>query len=45
MLIILTDGVLDDFEALKDEIIICSELPISIIIVGLGEGNFSLLEE
>ena len=44
-LLILTDGVIHDFEQTKDEIVESSYLPISIIIVGVGNADFSAMDE
>ena len=44
-LLILTDGVIHDFEQTKDEIVQSSYLPISIIIVGVGNADFSEMDE
>jgi Copine len=40
ILLIITDGEIHDMVATKDLIVACSHLPISIIIVGVGEENF-----
>lgn len=40
-LLILTDGEIHDMEKTIDLIVGCSELPLSIIIVGVGEADFS----
>jgi hypothetical protein len=45
ILLIITDGVINDFEATKDEIVLASELPISIVIIGVGDENFDKMEE
>jgi len=39
----MTDGVLDDFEETIDSIVMASFLPLSIIIIGVGHGDFSLM--
>jgi len=39
--LILTDGLINDMEATTDEIVRASSLPISIIIVGIGDEDFS----
>jgi hypothetical protein len=39
ILLIITDGAISDLESTKDEIVIASDLPISIIIVGIGEND------
>lgn len=45
ILLILTDGVIHDMRETKDWIVEGSELPLSIIIVGLGSANFKQMEE
>ena len=45
VLLILTDGIITDFEDTKRAIIDASELPISIIIIGVGDEDFSAMEE
>eukprot|EP00826_Nyctotherus_ovalis_P010210 TRINITY_DN12712_c0_g4_i1.p1 TRINITY_DN12712_c0_g4~~TRINITY_DN12712_c0_g4_i1.p1 ORF type:complete len:293 (+),score=80.67 TRINITY_DN12712_c0_g4_i1:1212-2090(+) len=45
ILLILTDGNADDMEYIKDEIIKASRLPISIVIVGLGDNSFDKMME
>mmetsp|Transcript_46262 Transcript_46262/g.38978 ORF Transcript_46262/g.38978 Transcript_46262/m.38978 type:complete len:93 (+) Transcript_46262:1283-1561(+) len=40
----ITDGLITDFDQTIDCIIECSYLPISIIIVGVGEANFEMME-
>jgi len=45
LFLILTDGVIEDFEETKDEIVALSFLPVSIIIIGVGEANFELMKE
>ena len=42
--LILTDGVIHDMEKTIDEIVISSELPISIIIIGIGFADFSAMD-
>ena len=39
--VILTDGVIDDMEETKKLIKNCSELPLSIIITGIGDMDLS----
>ena len=41
ILLILTDGVIDDMEATIDALVEGSFLPLSVIIVGIGEADFS----
>eukprot|EP01022_Parablepharisma_sp_SALTPOND_P033544 TRINITY_DN88983_c1_g1_i1.p1 TRINITY_DN88983_c1_g1~~TRINITY_DN88983_c1_g1_i1.p1 ORF type:complete len:667 (-),score=68.56 TRINITY_DN88983_c1_g1_i1:61-1941(-) len=43
-LLIMTDGIIDDMQKTIDEIVRASSLPISIIIVGIGNANFSSME-
>lgn len=45
ILLILTDGAIYDMDITKDWIIEGSELPLSIIIVGIGQADFGLMEE
>jgi len=40
-LLIITDGVITDLDATIDAIIDCSFLPMSIIIIGVGNDEFS----
>jgi Mg-chelatase subunit ChlD len=44
ILLILTDGDIDDFEKTKDEVVKASELPMSIIIIGVGDHEFSQMQ-
>merc|ERR1719187_519509 len=44
VLLIITDGVITDLEETKRAIIAASQLPLSIIIVGVGEEDFSSME-
>ena len=44
ILLLLTDGVILDLENTKEEIVRASLLPLSIIIVGVGNENFSAME-
>jgi len=39
--LILTDGLINDMEATIDEIVRATSLPISIIIVGIGDEDFT----
>jgi Copine len=41
ILLILTDGVIHDMPKTKDLIVECSKYPLSIIIVGIGNADFS----
>jgi hypothetical protein len=45
ILMILTDGTIHDMQQTKDVIYDASYLPISLIIIGLGEADFTLMEE
>ena len=45
VLLILTDGIITDFEETKAAIVQASQLPMSIIIVGVGNEDFSAMEE
>ena len=40
VLLIITDGIVNDIKETKDLIVKGSYLPLSIIIVGVGEANF-----
>ena len=41
---ILTDGIITDFEETKSAIVSASELPMSVIIIGVGDEDFSAME-
>ena len=43
ILLILTDGNIHDLRETVDGMIQCSNFPISIIIVGIGDGDFSTM--
>jgi len=45
ILLILTDGVITDIYDTKEAIVDASSLPLSIIIVGIGNADFSAMEE
>jgi len=45
ILLIITDGIITDFEETKRSIIEASHLPISIIIVGVGEEDFTAMDD
>jgi len=45
ILLIITDGIITDFEETKRSIIAASGLPMSIIIVGVGKEDFSAMDE
>ena len=42
---IITDGVISDLQKTIDQIVYGSELPLSIIIVGVGSADFSAMDE
>ena len=44
ILLIITDGLINDIDATIDEIVRASSLPISIIIVGVGDEDFSSMK-
>lgn len=41
---IITDGVITDFQATVEQIVRASDLPMSILIVGVGEADFDQME-
>ncbi|KAJ1511749.1 hypothetical protein HMI54_000558 [Coelomomyces lativittatus] len=45
VLLILTDGVICDLQATKDALVAASYLPLSIVIVGMGQSDFSAMQE
>lgn len=45
VLLILTDGVIHDMSATIDNVVHASRLPLSIIIVGIGNENFEMMEQ
>lgn len=45
ILLILTDGVIHDMRETKDLIVQCAHHPLSIIIVGIGKADFSMMVE
>lgn len=45
ILLILTDGIITDMAKTKDAIVQSSSLPLSIIIVGVGDADFGAMEE
>ena len=45
ILLILTDGCIHDMKETKDLIVECSNYPLSIIIVGIGDADFSNMVE
>ena len=45
IMLIMTDGVVDDLQETKDIIVAASKLPVSIIIIGVGEHDFEMMDE
>ncbi|ESO91350.1 hypothetical protein LOTGIDRAFT_228802 [Lottia gigantea] len=45
VLLIITDGVISDMNYTKEAIVKCSALPMSIIIVGVGDAEFDAMDE
>lgn len=45
LLLIITDGIINDMEATVNEIVEASSLPLSIIIVGVGNEDFSMMKD
>jgi len=45
VLLIITDGIITDLDATKSAVIDASDLPLSIIIVGVGSEDFSAMDE
>ena len=43
IMLVLTDGGLQDYPEVCDLLIQCGRLPLSVIMVGIGNGDFSLL--
>lgn len=43
LLILMTDGQINDFEETVDRIVKASALPLSIVIVGIGDKDLSLI--
>ena len=44
ILLILTDGIINDLDETVDELVLACDLPISIIVVGVGNENFSMMK-
>lgn len=44
ILLILTDGIINDLDETVDELVLACDLPISIIVVGVGKENFSMMK-
>lgn len=40
----MTDGIIMDMDATKECIVDCSDLPLSIIIIGVGNANFTNMD-
>ena len=45
ILLLLTDGVITDMDQTKQAVVAASALPMSIIIVGVGNADFQMMEE
>ena len=45
VLLIITDGIITDLDATKQAVIAASHLPLSIIIVGVGQEDFTAMDE
>ena len=45
ILLVITDGIISDMNKTIDEIVRGSDLPLAIIIVGVGEADFSSMEQ
>ena len=45
VLLIITDGVINDMQKTMNAIVDAAELPMSIIIVGVGDADFDAMEE
>jgi len=43
-LLIITDGIINDMQKMIDQIVRCANLPISIIIVGVGNEDFESMD-
>jgi len=43
--LILTDGAITDFDATVEEVVKGSSLPLSIIIIGVGNADFTAMEK
>jgi len=44
ILLIITDGVINDVQKTIDEIVRGADLPLSIVIVGVGDADFSTMD-
>ena len=45
IILLLTDGKIHDLRETIDQVVSASDLPISFVIVGIGDGDFSKMEE
>ena len=45
ILLIITDGIISDLQKTIDQVVYGSDLPLSIIIVGVGSADFSAMDE
>jgi hypothetical protein len=45
ILLIITDGQINDMSQVKSLILDCCELPLSVVIIGVGECDFTLMEQ
>lgn len=45
ILFILTDGEIHDRQEVIDLLVACNTLPISVIIVGIGDSDFAIMNE
>lgn len=45
ILLMITDGVINDMQQTIDEVVRGSQLPLSIIIVGVGQADFDSMEK
>ena len=45
ILFILTDGQIHDRQEVFDLLVQCNRIPMSVIIVGIGEGDFKIMHE
>jgi len=45
ILLLITDGIINDFQETVDQIVRASSLPLSIIIVGVGDDEFTEMDE
>ena len=43
ILLILTDGAIHDTQIVEDLLVKCGKLPLSVIIIGIGDGDFGLM--